>query len=303
MVEKNVMWLQNPGTSDVSLADLGVKVPAGQTINVYQANPYLTAEQVTISKKTGSLARRLDSGILRIVRSPVTARPPTLDHLKASNKIVTAKKTKTSVVIDADAVDESEDGKFEFADYGVNDIAPVAKPEKTKDSVFVNVKQDEVPETQKVSTQSKDIMENLKKNASDPVGPLAPMESPPNTPMVVVTPKKEEKQEPVKAPIAVGTPTPEPEAKKPEVVKKQDGAVVVGEQKDKVRSLKAIAKGTQDGDVIADDDVEGADKVIKEERPKDGMRVATKTKDGVIVMQVGEEEATNKPVKKPKPSK
>jgi len=305
MVEKNVMWLQNPGTADVSLADLGVKVPAGKTINVYQANPYLTVEQITISKKTGSLARRLDSGIIRIVRAPVANRPPTLDHLKASKKAVTARKTKTSVVIDADSVDESEGGGFEFADYGVNDIAPIVRPERENDSVLVNVKQDAAEAPQKVSAQSKDIMENFQKNASDPIGPLAPMESPPGTPMVVVKTPKAEKQEPVKAPVVVADPTQAPEAPKPEVAKKQDGAVVVGTQTDQVRSLKAVAKGTQDGDVVPDDDIEGADKVIKEERPE-GMRVATKTKDGVIVMQLKEdkEEATDKPVvKKSKSSK
>lgn len=286
MEVKNFLWIQNSGSSDVSLSDLGVKVLAGKTINIYKANPYLTVEKVEQSKKLGSLFRRLITKTLKIVAGPVSENLNVTRQLKASKNSVMAKKTKSSVIVEPNMPNE-EGEKFEFADYGVNDIVAV----KDDKSVVMSVKQDEPVEV-KTETQIQKVREETVKNSTDSIGPIADMASPKDSMAVVVKPTKQD-------------PTPKPEAKKT-----QAGSVVVGEEVDKPRSLKAIAEGKQDSGLVLEDDAAGADKVIKFAQEEDlktitkgeeGMRIATKNEEGVVVVEV--KEKSEKKVRKPKSSK
>jgi hypothetical protein len=283
MKVENVLWLQNLGTSDVSLSDLGVKIPAGKTINVYQWNPYIKPEQVEKSKTSGSLAKRLESKLLKIVAGPAAAK--ITNRIKESKQIVTAKKTKSSIVIEPESVDEENGEKFEFADYGIGDIKKI---EKEQDAVIVNVKQDEeeaIKQPHSIGSQSKKIMEDFQQKAVNPIGPLAEISSPNNSFVSVKPPAKPE--------------TPKPA--KPEVKKSVAGSIVVGEQTDQPRSINAIKNDVQDESVVGDTQ-ESVDKVIKTEAPKEeGMRVAKRTTEGVIIMELKEEEpakTSDKPVVK-----
>lgn len=139
--KKNPLWLQNTGTSDVSIGDLGVKVLAGRTIDVFIYNPYLSEEKVKVSMESGSLSKRLASGILRIVEKSPAGRPSALDQIKASKEAAKVTKTRSSVVIESDSSgDTGSTESFDFADYGVNDIIT---HEQDVGAIVVSAKQDE----------------------------------------------------------------------------------------------------------------------------------------------------------------
>jgi hypothetical protein len=154
MESENILWVQNQGTADVSLSDLGVKVPAGQTVNVYKYNPYLTVAQVEKSLESGALSKRLESKVLRIVDKKVTSNPHALNKLKESNETVLAKKTKSSVVIESKTEEPEEGGSFGFADYGISDIGPDVATTKEDGSVFVTAKQDDLDEPDQGTNRS-----------------------------------------------------------------------------------------------------------------------------------------------------
>ena len=319
MVEQKELWVQNSGTADVILGDLNIKVNVGRTLNIYKSNPFLTDEQVAKSLASGSLYKRFQTKALRQVKGPVTPKPPGLDQLKTAKGTIVARKTKTSVIIEPTQADEGEEKAFEFADYGINEVVQHEKDKKG--SVVVNVKQYDVEKDNPVSPTGKDIIENLKNNVTDPIGPLAKLNSPGNAKFVVVDNRKDQQpQYTPEVPVAVAPPpappvkevVPEPE-KVTQAVKTTSGTVVIGTEEDKEpppRSLKAIKKGSQDTEMIPDDDVDGADKVIENSVPpvvvpkQEGMRVATRTEEGVIVMKVNDDDAAEKPAaRKPKSSK
>ena len=279
MKVENALWVQNLGTSDVSLGDLGVKVPAGKTINIYKWNPYITVEQVEKSKTSGSLLKRLDSEVLKIVVGPVIVAPHLIDQIKESKRIVTAKKTKSSIIIGPESGNEEEGKKFDFADYGITDVQKI---EKEKDSVLVNVRQDEeaIKSINSVGFQSKKIMEDFQQKAVDPLGPLAETSSPNNSFITVKPPIKSLKKSEELLPV------------KPEVKKLVLDNTIVVEQTDQLKP----------SNIVKDDIQESADKIIEIEKPKEeGMRVATRTEKGVIIMELKEEEpekTMDKPVVK-----
>jgi len=283
------LWVQSLGASDSNVSDLGVKIPAGKTVDVFKYNPYLTEAQVKKSLESGALSRYIESGRVRIVQKQVTERPKTVDQIKQSNQTVKAKKTKSSVVIEMDTEEPEEGEGFEFADYGVNDII---SHKKEGDAVVVTAKQDEdEPEETGVKLEPKEetgyskqtqIVMDTAEKATDPTGPLAETATNQSQPFVVV---KGDQKPPVKE-------EPEKEAEKPEVMVGDKGQVIVGEQ-EKPRSILSVKKAQEeDADPysLPDDDEAGADKAIELEKEDTGMRVATKTKDGAIVIELKEDE-------------
>jgi len=296
------LWLRNPGTSDVSLSDLGVKVPAGKTVNVYRVNPYITVAQVEKSMESGALFKRLASKTLHVVQKQVNPVPPTLNQIKESDGTVQAKKTKTSVVIETASDESEEEGNFDFADYGISDLGPVTQTKQDDGAVVVNTKQDEDTEPDKgvelkpelesgMSQQSQVVMKTARESMVDPTGPHAEASKPSaERPFTVVKPPD---------------PDPEPEAKTPTgntVTKDETGAVVVDGEK-KFRSIKGIRRSQVEGTDETDDD----DTAIEFEETEFDTKVATKTEDGSIVMKLKEEEPEPEEkkvvTKKPRPSK
>jgi hypothetical protein len=136
------LWLYNATDSDVSLSDLGVKVPSKSSVNVYKYNPYLTEAQVQQSMEDGSLAKRLagPSPILRVVQNKVNSGKEQINQIKISGKPIIATHTKTSVVIDPAEDTQQIDGTFDFADYGVE--SSVVESVVVEDAVVVKAKTD-----------------------------------------------------------------------------------------------------------------------------------------------------------------
>jgi hypothetical protein len=196
------LWLFNPTTSDVSVSDIGVKVPAGKAVNVYQANPYLTTSKVQDSLESGAIARRLEAKVLRRVKKkPSSARPETVDMIKASRQSMVAKKTKTSVVLDSGMTEDDlgENGEFKFADYGVNDLPPINYVKNDVGAIVAEPKVDKVDDTNageqlvpKVETginnrQSQIVMDTAEKS-THPAGTLADVSSTPDQHFIVNKP-------------------------------------------------------------------------------------------------------------------
>ncbi|MBF0556601.1 MAG: hypothetical protein HQK96_18945 [Nitrospirae bacterium] len=142
------LWLLNNTGSDVSVSDLGVKVPAGGTINVYKYNPYITEDQVNNSIKCGALSKRLSgqNPVLKIVPKKAPDLKTQIRKIQQSNEPIKAVKTHSSIVIEQKNTEEVTDDKgFDFADYGID--ASIAAP--TKDNVggvTIKAKEDVVEE-------------------------------------------------------------------------------------------------------------------------------------------------------------
>jgi len=303
------LWVHNPGTADVSISDLGVKVAAGKAVNIYRHNPYLTEYQVQESLENGVLFKKLTAGQLKLVAKKVNPEPPTLNHVKESDGTVQAKKTKTSVVIESNVDEAEQEGSFDFADYGISDLGPVTQDMQDDGAIVVNAKQDEAKEPEKgvelkptlesgISEQSQIVMKNAQEAMTDPTGPIA--DASPATqdrPFTVVKPPQPE-PEPKEATSPTGQP----------VNKDETGAVVVGkkEARNIVKVKRAQEEGTDDYTLPGDDE-EGADKVIDFQETEFDSKAATKTEDGSIVMKIKEEEPKEPKktvvTKKPRPSK
>lgn len=203
MKNEEEFWVLNVSQSDVSLSDLGLKVQAGNTVNVYQANPYLTKEQVTKSLESGSLFRRInDHKVLKqVTKKPKPA--AVINKLHENDDVLRAKKTKTSVIIDTKDSMESDDGSFEFADYGV-DVNKNSSAVSDSDAVFIKQKEDEfnaqeldtelVPKTSSgpAQRQTAVLVEKQSKLASNPMGRMAESSVTPSEsqPFVIFTPEK-----------------------------------------------------------------------------------------------------------------
>lgn len=281
MKVKDELWVLNTSTSDVMIGDLGVKVPAGKVVDVFQRSHYLTNELVQKSLDSGSLAKRINEHkVLKIVTKKPKDAP--LQRLHEENNVVYAKKTKTSVVVDTKDTGAVEAQGFDFADYGV-DVNPNVSRVAEDNAVFVKQKEDTYVEPTKGSPlapktsagpaqrQSAVLMEHQAKSASHPMGKMAQtsVNPSPSQPFIVSVPPK---AEPVKA---------EPVASKPEAVKQADGTITVGETP--ARSIKAIAAGKTE--------------------PEYDTKVATKTADGAIVMNLKEEATEVATETKAKPKK
>ena len=285
-----VLWVQNPGSADVSLSDLGMKVPAGKTVNIFKVNPYLTEAQVEASKASGSLSKRLGSKTLRVVEKAVSVNPPSLNQIKQSDQTVQAKKTKSSVVIESDIDLDDEQEAFDFADYGINDLGPDVTRDKQKDgAVVVTAKEDDVttgePEESVttepgMSAQSQKTMEETQKHMVDPTGPHAKMSRPSVSQPFVVAPPPDQPEETKEPEVSVAQPKPELGA---------TGEILVTtdtEESQKPRSLAAI-KESQEEEL---EEGEAEDDGVELEETRFDSKVATTTEDGAIVMRLKEEE-------------
>lgn len=286
MKNENILWVKNPGGTDVSLSDLGVKVPAGKTVNVYAVNPYLTVEQVEKSRSSGALFKRLESKILIIVTKAVSVVPPTLNQIKESDQPIRARKTKSSVVIEPSTDEPQEEGdSFDFADYGVNGLGPIEHKRETG-AVLVDTFQDQESKElapavnlepiseSGLSKQSQIVMKTTSENMVDPIGPLAETSVvTEKQPFAVVKPPKAKEE------LVV-----EHSAEK-HIVKDETGTIVV-DGKTKHRSIKQIKRAQEDG--VPTEEAE-EDSAINLEETKFDTKIATKTEDGAIVMKLKEE--------------
>jgi len=287
------LWLLNTTKADVSLGDLGVKVLANQTVNVYTFNPYITEEQVKKSMSIGSLQKRIISGALRVVKTDTKKRPTVIDKLKETKQPVMARKTKSSIIVEQTETEAVEGKGFEFADYGLGELESEADK---KNLVTVKAKQDELPvevaDTETVpkagnslSTQSAVIMDTQQKGMNNPIGKLAGTATGLQPYVVTKSPAGEpEVQEKTKVTL-------------PQITKAGETILVVQEQQ--ARNIKDVAKVQRSEE----------DEVKIEMLPPDiDAKVATKTDKGAIVMELKEvppevkKEVKPKKVKKSKPA-
>jgi len=316
MTKEATLWLRNDSASDVSLSDLGVKVPRGKTVNVFKVNPYLTQDKVKASLESGSLAKRLSSGVLVPVEGPSTPRPATLDHIKQSNEPVLVKKTNTSVVVEPGnpklEEEESSEG-FGFADYGINDLGEAVSQERVGAAVVVSAKQDEEPAppaeaqaepvgtTNPISKQSVVTMQAQQAALSHPMGKVAQPANQVNQsqPFVVTKPPADEPEDlpipPVQQEIKPSV--------RGNVITPQEGTFLAERDMDLIQALN---KRAEELGVKVDDlpeatviEVEAqviGDKIIEDEaEERFDSQVATKTAEGATVMkikEVGEEDAS-----------
>lgn len=264
------LFLLNQSKADVSISDLGIKVPMGKTINVYKANPYLTAEQVEKSLKSGALLKRLsgNSPVLKIVNKNTNKKPSNV--IKQSKEAFKIKKTKSSVVIEHDFEENNDGQKFDFADYGVSeDVSQM----REQSSVVVKAKEDKVIDQQNntsvvpkldvnLSKQSTIVMDTMVKNYSNPVGKIAENSSK-NSPFVVSKQPKDEskKEEPAKSKVKLN---------------KEDGIVMVAATRDPKNSEQKFNTVKRIGE---------SDPVVLEKVKTDD-KVATKNKKGTVVMEI-----------------
>lgn len=296
---KDELWLQNSGTSDVHLSDLGVKVPATQTINVFKWNPYLTVAKVQQSYDTGSLAKRLSSKTLKVVkRKPKPSKSVALEKVKASKEAVLIKKTKSSIIVESNSPELDESEEFSFADYGVTDVGPDVSRVNEKGSVFVSATQDDDPQEESdataeprventLSKQSSVVMETQMKMATNPIGKIAEASEPSlKQPFTVVKPPKDDEVV--------------DEAKVPDIKPVKEGNMVttnVGKMAGQ-RSLKTIqalnemakGMGLADASDLPPSLVEAyeAEQAIELETTEFDTKVATKTESGATVMKLKE---------------
>lgn len=266
MAKKKVLWVKNNTGADVSLSDLGVKVLANKTINVYAYNPYITTEQVNNSRLSGSLSKRLESETLVVVKGTKNPNPHTLNHIKTSPSAISVIKSKTSVFINTSEEDVLEDDDLgDIADYGLGDLGHNNTINvRTEDGSIVveQVKDDpesEIPglgvgvkSSSGASGQSITAMTRQAESQSDPVGPIADSSSPPNKPFVIVNPSED--------PVEI-----KEETKSATKIKKIGDTIVIDEN-------SADSK-----EALVDDSVESYD-----------TQVATKDESGSIVMKIKE---------------
>lgn len=272
-MKKKELWLQNNGTSDINLSDLGVKVPAGTTINVFAYNPYLSEEQVKKSMEEGSTGARLKAGLIRQVAGKPQDKE--VKQIQVSKEPVKIVKERSSIFVEtkSDEILEADD-LTGIADYGLDGVDAV-KVKVENGATVVEQKDDnptfadpsnaeakmEIVAGKNISDQSVMVMAKQLESQSNPVGKIVPSASEGENfyiegsgapkvqakkEMVVVAQEKDDADEPA-------------ESEKPEAVKEGD-TVVLTPKKDRI-----------------------------EDKKSDGMRVATKNKDGTVVMTLKEE--------------
>lgn len=298
------LWVQNPGTMDIHLSDLGVKVPKGKTVNVFSVNPYLTREKVNESLSSGSLSKRLENKRLKKVEGPVSARPAVVDQIKQSGESVQVKKSKSSVVVETSSPElEEGDGEgFGFADYGVSDVGPDVTQTKKGAAVVVEAKQDDGGEeaksdvivepkqtTNNVSKQSVVTMETTSKLASHPMGKVAnPTNKPGETqPFVVFKPPQDEE----KAKEEVKTPEVKAVADESGMVTTNVGKVAGQRSATLQAELQKLAESmntTVDKLPQSLVDALEAERAIKLEKTSFDAQAATSTPEGATVMKIKE---------------
>lgn len=268
------LFLFNQSKLDVSISDLGVKVPANKTVDVYKYNPYLTVEQVNKSLKGGSLNKRLNgkNPPLKIVNKDLNKKPSTINKIKQSGEAYKIKKTKSSVVIENTQEESNNGEKFDFADYGIDDVSRV----KDQSSVFVKAKEDILPKTTTntstapkletgISKQSTIVMDTMVKNITNPIGKIAESKTKSNVPYVV--PKLPEENPEIKV-----------EQKSAVKVAKEGESILVGAKRDSKKSDKKFNTVSRIGE---------KDPIVLEEIKVDN-KTTTKVEKGSIVVEFKE---------------
>lgn len=97
---KYILRNVHPKRMDVSLGDLGVRIPYGQARNLLDPKGNLTPELVEQSRLNGSIALRLKQGVLIEVQAVVLAEPPKISVAEPA-AISFPQRTKSLVVPDA----------------------------------------------------------------------------------------------------------------------------------------------------------------------------------------------------------
>lgn len=289
------LWVKNNTGLDVGLGDLGMKVPAGSTVDIYKRSHYITPEIVKASLDSGSLYKRISANKLEIVQGRANSTPHALNHLKASKNPVQVVKSKSSVLVDTAELDVLEDGDLGgIADYGFDELgpSPTANVTYVKDesgAVVVRQHQDEPePETSdaEVSVEvmrSAGIGEQIIRVVVKKADELIEEQDKSNK-VYVITPPEDE---------------PEPEVKTPTALKagKTEAGVVVMEGKTTGgRNLKVVSELNKVADAAGISVEElpqevintaDADAVVNHSVPEEfDTKVATKTETGAVVMKL-----------------
>lgn len=268
-VTNKELWLFNATTSDVSISDLGVKVPAGESINVYSTNPHLTEEQVDKSRRYGALLKRLEGAqpVLKVVNKKVSNGKAVVRKIHQSKEPIRAVKNRSTIVIEPTTEEITDDKGFDFADYGVD--TTIASPVKESIGVVIKTKEDQVVEP--VSVQVDDPSK-----PSNPMGKMMETVAPTNSFVVVKETVPEVKvvtKSKTKEPIKVGR-----------VESVQSEAKI---EMAEIKSEELVAVKKDCGVVIeSKSDIEFLDSLPI--NPKEGMRVASRTKNGITVMKIKE---------------
>jgi hypothetical protein len=295
---KKELWLRNPSGVDVSLSDIGVRVRAGKTINIFAYNPYLTEDKVKLSLAEGSIYKRLKSGAVKKVKGkPSSEKAP---NLKVSTTPINVVKSKSSVLVDMRTEEMLEvDDLTGIADYGLGDLEENVKVKTSDGAVIVEQKEDEseplVPEAeakievtagQNVSDQSVTVMAKRIKEQSDPIGDLAKSSNipTPQQPFIVAeVPEAVVEEEPARMEaVAVTLPKPKKAGKEPVVIVEESKSETAKEVKKPTESKVKVK--VVDGAIQVEAKTE---EEAKEPEPE-GMRIATKTESGITVMKIKE---------------
>jgi hypothetical protein len=258
------LWILNLSKKIVAVEDLNFKVQIGAVINVYSHNPDLTEDQVERSMKSGSLLESLDSEKLKIVTKKASGGKAHIRQITQSNEPIKAIKTRTSILIKPTVDEATDEPGFDFADYGFD--ASVMTPKKDGAGVVLEAKEDPV-----------EIINAPKATINhEPLGSMLETSAPTSSFVVV---KNETKPAEVKVEV--------PKAKEPGKVSSletvgHEAKIEIAEVKP--QELVAVKKGS--GVVIENkSDVDFLDSLPTKE---DGMRVASRTKNGITIMKIKE---------------
>ncbi len=260
------LWVKNNTGLDVGLGDLGMKIPANSTVDIYKRSHYITAIKVEASLSDGSLYKRITSNTLEIVQGRANLKPHTLNHLKASTKPTQVVKTKSSVVIDTAEMDVLEDGDLgDIADYGLGDVN--ANVDYVKDETGAVVVQQHEDEPEEEVPEVKVNIEAMKSaGVSEQVI------------RVVVKETNELVEDKLKGKVHVVKP---PEDKPEEVV-----------QVDAEAELKVESRG----DMVVVNELKQPEVLTKDSESFD-TQVATKDESGTIIMKLKEVKEVVEPKK------
>ena len=111
------LYVKNLTGFDLNIADLGVRIKAGTTIEVYSFNPYLTEEAIQKSLNSGYLYKGTHPDKTGKIHCQILKKPAN----KQQNKLKTAIIQKTPVENNAvliNPIEHIEDGGFLAVDYG-----------------------------------------------------------------------------------------------------------------------------------------------------------------------------------------
>jgi len=101
---KKTFWIVNISNRNVTLSDLNVSIPAGRSVDLLSKNYYLTEGQLNKSVESGSIFKKRDKIVKRLV-APGEVKKPTLD---IDREAVLLKPGKSIYEIKQDKYDELE---------------------------------------------------------------------------------------------------------------------------------------------------------------------------------------------------